>query len=136
MFSLAAMSLTALRGAQSLAPLARPAAARALSTVRRPGAARADLSRADLVKIVQEKAGLSAAQAKSAVDGVLDTVVNSVAKGEKVSLFGFGTFERAARAARTARNPKTGMPIEVPAKSVPKFGAAKAFKDTVAGVAP
>lgn len=65
------------------------------------------------------------------VDTVLETIINTVASGEKVSLAGFGNFEVAERAARIGRNPKTGEPLEIAASKSPKFHALTGFKNAV-----
>ena len=68
------------------------------------------------------------------VDTVLETIINTVASGEKVSLAGFGTFEVSERAARTGRNPRTGEPLEIAAYKSPKFHALTGFKNAVKNV--
>ena len=65
------------------------------------------------------------------VNEVFDTIKNTLASGEKVAIAGFGTFDVADRAARTARNPRTGEEIAVPASKAPKFKASKTLKDIV-----
>jgi len=60
-----------------------------------------------------------------------DTVIKAVARGDKVSMVGFGSFGAVKRKARTGRNPATGRPINIPAKKVPKFTAGKEFKDRI-----
>ena len=70
-------------------------------------------------------------QAEQVVDTVFDSIVNSLKKGEEVSIAGVGIFSVKQRAARQARNPRTGEAISVPAMKVPKFRAAKALKDSV-----
>lgn len=67
------------------------------------------------------------------VDAVLDTIMRSVAEGQKVALSGFGVFERLDRAARTGRNPATGSAVEVAAMSVPRFRPGQTFKGVVSG---
>jgi DNA-binding protein HU-beta len=62
---------------------------------------------------------------------IIDAITDAVRSGEKVSITGFGNFERRERAARTARNPQTGAEIQVPASKAPAFKAGKAFKDAV-----
>ena len=73
---------------------------------------------------------LSGGQPFQSVSGV--SVVQAVAKGDGVSLVGFGSFKSAARAAREGKNPKTGEKIKIPATTVPKFAAGATFKATVA----
>ena len=63
----------------------------------------------------------------------VDTIQKTVAKGKKVTLVGFGTFEARKRAARTGRNPQTGKELKIPAKTVPAFSAGKKFKTVVNG---
>ena len=70
-------------------------------------------------------------QAEQAVDVVFDSIVNTLKKGEEVSVAGLGIFSVKQRAARDARNPRTGETIKVAAMKVPKFRAAKALKDAV-----
>jgi DNA-binding protein HU-beta len=71
--------------------------------------------------------------AATAVDGLLETIVETVKAGETVSLTGFGVFESRARAARTARNPRTGAAIDVPATTVPAFRPGAGFRTAVGG---
>ncbi len=91
------------------------------------------MNKSELVDVVAEKIGAGRGAAASAVDAVLDSIVAAVAKGEKVGLVGFGTFDKRARNARTARNIRTGAIIKVKATSVPGFKAGQAFKEAVAG---
>ncbi len=72
-------------------------------------------------------------QAEKVVDTIFDSITKSLKEGEEVSVAGFGIFSAKMRAARTARNPRTGEPIDVPAMRVPKFRASKSLKDTVKG---
>ncbi len=89
------------------------------------------MNKVELVASVSEKVGLSKKDAEKAVAAVLDSVVAAVAKGDKVQLVGFGTFEVRARAARTGRNPRTKETITIAASKQPVFKAGKAFKDAV-----
>ncbi len=91
------------------------------------------MNKGDLIAQVSADADLSKRVATEAVDAVIDAIKRSVAKGEKVSLPGFGTFEKRARAPRTARNPQTGAKIKIPATSVPAFKAGSEFKQAVSG---
>jgi DNA-binding protein HU-beta len=91
------------------------------------------MNKQDLIAQVSAQLDLSKRQATDAVDAVFDTVAKAVAKGDKVSVPGFGSFEKRKRAARTARNPQTGAAIKVAATSVPAFKAGKEFKEAVAG---
>lgn len=90
------------------------------------------MNKVELVASVAEKAGLSKKDAEKAVNAVLDTVVATVAKADKVQLVGFGTFEVRARAARKGLNPRTKEAITIKASKQPVFKAGKAFKDAVA----
>jgi len=89
------------------------------------------MNKADLVNHVAASADLSKAVAGEAVEAVLGGITGSLAGGDAVSLVGFGTFSVADRAARTARNPRTGETIQVAASKAPKFKAGKALKDAV-----
>jgi DNA-binding protein HU-beta len=73
--------------------------------------------------------------AATAVDGLLETIVETVGSGDSVSLPGFGVFTARARAARLARNPRTGETVDVPATTVPAFRPGLAFRSAVSGVA-
>ena len=86
------------------------------------------MNRSDLIARMAERLGGDRASAVAAVNGVLEEIEAGVARGERVTLTGFGTFERRARAARTARNPRTGEAVRVAASVVPVFRAATGFK--------
>ena len=90
------------------------------------------MNKVELVASVVEKTGLAKKDAEKAVSAVLDSVKEAVAKGDKVQLVGFGTFEVRTRAARTGLNPKTKETIKIAASKAPAFKAGKAFKDAVA----
>lgn len=75
--------------------------------------------------------GTTKADAERAVEAMIDTIVGSLKKGEEVSIAGLGIFKTKMRAARTARNPRTGAAVQVPSMRVPKFQAAKALKEAV-----
>jgi DNA-binding protein HU-beta len=89
------------------------------------------MNKAELIDHVAASADLSKAAAGAAVEAVISGVSGALSKGDSVSLVGFGTFSVSDRAARTARNPRTGEPINVPASKAPKFKAGKALKDAV-----
>lgn len=89
------------------------------------------MNKVELVAAVADKAGLSKKDAEKALGAVLEAITESVAKGDKVALVGFGTFETRTRAARTGRNPRTKETITIPASKQPAFKAGKAFKDAV-----
>ncbi len=89
------------------------------------------MNKTDLVNVVAEKSELSKKDAAKAVDAVFEAVMDSLKKGEKVQLIGFGNFEVRERSARKGRNPQTGEEIEIPASKVPAFKPGKALKDSV-----
>ena len=89
------------------------------------------MNKAELVASIAEKSGFSKKDSEKAVAAVIDTIIDSVAKDEKVQIAGFGTFEQRQRKARTGSDPRTGNPIEIAASKVPAFKAGKVFKDTV-----
>ena len=89
------------------------------------------MNKAELIDHVAASADLSKAAAGAAVEAVVSGVTGALSKGDSVSLVGFGTFSVSDRAARTARNPRTGETINVPASKAPKFKAGKALKDAV-----
>ena len=84
-----------------------------------------------IVELVHGKLGGTKVQAEEIVDSVFDAIIGTMKKGGEVSIAGFGIFSVKARAARMARNPKTGEQVKVAAKKVPKFRASKALKDAV-----
>ena len=93
------------------------------------------MNRKELVDAIQKHTLV----ARTDVDKVLGSLIQhtqvAVKKGDRVSLVGFGTFERQDRKARTARNPRSGAPVKVKATKVPRFRAGQGFKDVVAGKA-
>ena len=89
------------------------------------------MNKTQLIDVVATKTGLKKKDAEAAVAAVLSTVADTLAKGEKVQLIGFGTFEVKERAAREGRNPKTGETITIAASKAPVFSAGKALKDAV-----
>ena len=89
------------------------------------------MNKEELVKEVSKKAKVSQKATTDVVAAILETIEKSVAKGKKVTLVGFGTFEARKRAARTGRNPQTGKEIKIAAKTVPAFSAGKKFKELV-----
>lgn len=84
-----------------------------------------------LIDQIHEVIGGTKAQAEKAMDMILESIVKTLKKGDEVSIAGLGIFSAKTRAARTARNPRTGATVNVPAMRVPKFRAAKALKDAV-----
>lgn len=91
------------------------------------------MNKVDLAQDIAGRLGIERKQAAAALDAVLEALGENVAKGEKISLAGFGIFERVDRDARTARNPATGETVDVAATKVIKFKPASALKATVAG---
>lgn len=89
------------------------------------------MNKAGLVDAIQNHLGGTKVQAEQVVDLVIDSITSTLKKGEEVSIAGLGIFSAKQRAARTARNPRTGESIKVAAMRVPKFRAAKALKDAV-----
>ncbi|MFC1720997.1 HU family DNA-binding protein [Patescibacteria group bacterium] len=89
------------------------------------------MNKAALAEAISNKIGSSKADAERAVETLIEEITNSLKKDEEVSIAGLGIFSAKMRAARTARNPRTGEPVDVPAMRVPKFRAAKALKDAV-----
>ncbi len=90
-----------------------------------------NMNKQALVEMVHGKIGGTKVAAEGVVDGIIDAIVSTLKKGEEVSIAGLGIFSAKARAARMARNPKTGEQVKVAATTVPKFRAAKALKDAV-----
>ena len=89
------------------------------------------MNKSGIVDAVHGVLGTTKVQAEQTVDKVIDTIIGSLKKGEEVSIAGLGIFSVKQRAARTARNPRTGATVNVPATKVPKFRAAKALKEAV-----
>jgi DNA-binding protein HU-beta len=85
------------------------------------------MNKTDLVKKIAEKAGLSQAASKEALDAALDAIQGALKKGDSVQLIGFGTFSVQKRAARTGKNPATGEAIKIPAKKVAKWKASSSL---------
>lgn len=79
------------------------------------------MNKAELIEAIASKADLTKADAKKALDAFIDTTSGALKKGDRVALVGFGSFSVAKRAARTGRNPKTGVEMQIPAKKVVKF---------------
>lgn len=91
------------------------------------------MNKNDLASAVAEQAGLSKADASSAVDAVIDAVTSTLKAGEEVRLVGFGTFSVSRRKATKGRNPATGAEIDIPASNQAKFKPGKGLKDTING---
>ncbi len=89
------------------------------------------MNKAAIAEAVHGKLGGTKVQAEEVVDVVIDSIVKTLKSGDEVSIAGLGIFSTKTRAARQARNPRTGETISVPAMRVPKFRPAKALKDAV-----
>lgn len=89
------------------------------------------MNKNELVAAVADEAGLSKADAGSAVDAVFSTIEGALKSGDEVRVVGFGTFAVTERAASTGRNPRTGETIQIKASKQPKFKAGKGLKDAV-----
>ena len=89
------------------------------------------MNKGDLVESVRSAADLTRAQAETAVETLVSSVMNAVSSGERVSVAGFGTFAPSARAARTGRNPQTGEPVSIAASTAVRFAPATAFKQAL-----
>jgi DNA-binding protein HU-beta len=91
------------------------------------------MNKSELAETIAKGAELSKADAERALNATIDAVVKAVAKGDTVTLIGFGTFKSVKRAARTGRNPATGAALKIAASTSPKFTAGATFKTAVAG---
>lgn len=89
------------------------------------------MNKGELVEAIADQANLSRAGAQSVINAFVDTVTLALRKGDKVTLTGFGTFTASDRAARKARNPRTGEEIQVKAAKVPRFKAGAGLKGAV-----
>ncbi|MDD3223321.1 MAG: HU family DNA-binding protein [Clostridium sp.] len=89
------------------------------------------MNKAELISSISEKSSLTKKDAESALKGFIESIEESLEKGEKVQLVGFGTFETRDRAERKGRNPRSKEEITIPASTVPVFKAGKEFKDRV-----
>ena len=91
------------------------------------------MNKSDLVEVVAKEAELSKAASEKVLAAVIGAIVKTVAKGDTVTLVGFGTFKSSKRAARIGRNPQTGKELKIAASTVPRFTAGATFKAAVAG---
>jgi DNA-binding protein HU-beta len=91
------------------------------------------MNKGELIDAVAQQAGVPKKVADSVVSAAIETIMEAVANGDKVTLVGFGSFEPRERKEREGRNPKTGETMTIPATTVPAFSAGKGFKDLVAG---
>lgn len=91
------------------------------------------MNKREFTAAVAERTGIAQQAASEYVEAFFTTIADTVASGEKVTITGFGAFERVQRPARDARNPATGATVHVPATFVPKFRAGASLKDAVRG---
>ncbi len=91
------------------------------------------MNKAELIDVLTDKLGSDRRHATAAVENVVDTIVRAVHKGDSVTITGFGVFEQRRRAARVARNPRTGETVKVKPTSVPAFRPGAQFKAVVSG---
>ena len=89
------------------------------------------MNKGELVAALAAKTELSKKDSEAALNALIDVIGETIAKGEKVQLIGFGTFESKSRPARVARNPRTGEEVKIAASKAPAFKAGKALKDKV-----
>ncbi len=91
------------------------------------------MNKSELIEVAAKEADISKVAAGNALDAIVAAITKAVAKGDTVTLIGFGTFSSSKRAARTGRNPQTGKELKIAATTVPKFKAGAGFKAAVAG---
>lgn len=93
------------------------------------------MNKGELVDAIAQKANVTKKEADQILTATLETILEAVANGDKVTIVGFGSFEARERQAREGRNPATGETIQIPATRVPVFAAGKGFKERVAPAA-
>jgi DNA-binding protein HU-beta len=91
------------------------------------------LQKTEFIKLVADRTGISQKETKQVIDAALDVISESLAKGDKVTLTGFGTFEVRSRQARDGVNPQTRQKISIPATKTPGFSASSTLKEAVKG---
>jgi DNA-binding protein HU-beta len=89
------------------------------------------VTKQEFVDAVADRAGMSKSEAGKAVEAVLDTITDTLRRGDAVTFTGFGKFSTSARAARMGVNPRTGEKVQIQATTVPKFSAGSALKSSV-----
>ena len=89
------------------------------------------MNKTELIAAVAEKTGMTKKDAERVINATVDTITQSLVKGDKVQVSGFGIFEVKAREARVGRNPRTKETIQIPATRLPAFKASKALKEVV-----
>jgi DNA-binding protein HU-beta len=90
------------------------------------------MNKGELVDAIAARANVTKKEADQVLSAAIDAIMEAVSEGKKVTLVGFGSFERRERQAREGRNPKTGEAMQIPATKVPAFSAGKLFKEMVA----
>jgi len=88
-------------------------------------------NKSDLVDALAERTSLSKRDAEQVLDTVIDVITQTLKKGDRLTISGFGTFSVSARAARTGRNPRTGAAIQISASKNPRFKPGKVLKDAI-----
>jgi DNA-binding protein HU-beta len=91
------------------------------------------MNKTEFIEAVAKESGLTNADARRAVEGVISTVEKTLKKGDEIALTGFGKFSVTKRAARTGRNPQTGEAVKIKASKAPKFTAGAGLKTVVNG---
>ena len=91
------------------------------------------MNKSDLIAAIAAKTGETKKSAEASINALVDVIAETLAKGDKIQLVGFGSFEVRARAARKGRNPQTGKEMKIAAKKAPVFKAGKALKVAVNG---
>lgn len=92
------------------------------------------MNKAELIEKLAKQVNLSKAQSEECLSTILEIIQSSVSAGEEVKLVGFGTFDQSQRKPRKGRNPKTGVEVEIPATTVPRFRPGKEFKSLVSPI--
>jgi DNA-binding protein HU-beta len=90
------------------------------------------MNKGELIDAITEKTNFTKKEADAVLSAAIDTIIEAVASGDKVTVVGFGSFEKRDRQAREGRNPRTGESMTIAATSVPAFSAGKSFKEKVA----
>jgi DNA-binding protein HU-beta len=91
------------------------------------------MNRADLISNISELTGQTKTEVGTTITAIIHSIAGAMSKGDKVTLVGFGTFERRNRQARTGRNPRTLAPLRIPSSKVPAFRAGQELKDVIDG---
>ena len=89
------------------------------------------MNKAELIEEVANNVGITKKETRNVIDATVETITNTLSKGEKVTLVGFGTFEVMETKTRRGRNPRTGKELQIPAKKRPKFRAGKKLREAV-----